>query len=79
MEYLIEMSPGAADVPAIAAALRAVDPASLADFDARRLMLRVAATLDPVELLEVLGDAGCPVDAHRIHPQPSVCCGGCGG
>ena len=79
MEYLIEMTPEAADVPGIASVLRDIDPASLADYDGRRGMLRVAATLTEDELREVLGAAGYDVAPHRIHPRPSVCCGGCSG
>ena len=78
MEFRVNM-PGPIDPGAIEQALREVDPAALVDIDAVDGTLRVAATLDLVELLALLNSAGYPLRRTQVAQAASLCCGGCGG
>ena len=53
--------------------------AALVDLDPLNAGLRVAAQVTTGELAGLLAEAGYPVGPMAIQPQPSVCCGGCGG
>lgn len=67
------------DVGAIEKALRAVDPSALVDIDSTGRTLRIAASIDAVQLLGVMKEAGYPVKEDQLERAPSECCGGCGG
>jgi hypothetical protein len=56
-----------------------VDPSAVADVDATGTLLRVATSLDAVQLLGVVRRTGMPVDLSAIRQLPSTCCGGCSG
>lgn len=79
MEFHVRVAATAADIAALEAAFRAVDPAALVDFDPGRRQLRIAAAMGPADVGRVLERAGHPVPAGAIEQQPSVCCGGCSG
>ncbi|KFL37739.1 hypothetical protein N788_00790 [Arenimonas donghaensis DSM 18148 = HO3-R19] len=55
------------------------DPAALVDVDPLQTGLRISVQLTTGELAGVLEQAGCVLGPLAIQPQPSVCCGGCGG
>ncbi len=67
------------DVGAIEEALRAVDPSALVDIDPTGQTLRIAASINAVQLLGVMKEAGYPVKEDQLERVPSECCGGCGG
>lgn len=67
------------DVGAIEEAIRAVDPSALVDIDPTGQTLRIAASIETVQLLEVMRKAGYPVKEDQLERVPSECCGGCGG
>jgi hypothetical protein len=79
MDYLIDIRTATLDLPRVDDALRSFDPAAVADLDKRGGQLRIAANLSTTALVGVLTAAGLPIVAQDVHPQPSVCCGGCGG
>lgn len=64
---------------AIEDALRAVDPAAMADLDAAGRVVRVSATIGDAELVALMRQSGLPVTLEQIERVPSECCGGCGG
>ena len=78
MEFHITM-PGPIDPGAIEHALHGSDPSALVDIDPGTQLLRVAASLDVVQLLDVLHRAGYPVHRAQIAQVPTICCGGCSG
>jgi hypothetical protein len=78
MEFSVTM-PGPIDPGAIEQAIREIDPAAVVDIDPAASTLRVAATVDLVQLLALFNRAGYPVDRHHVAQAASVCCGGCGG
>ncbi len=67
------------DVGTIEEALRAVDPSALVDIDPTGRTLRIAASIDAVQLLSVMKETGYPVKEDQLERVPSECCGGCGG
>lgn len=80
MEFKVAMQQTGVDLDALRRALCEVDPAALVDRDPLNAGgLRVAAQLTTGELAGLLAEAGYPVGPMAIEPQPSVCCGGCGG
>lgn len=79
MEFQVDISGRAANVEAIREALCSIDPAALADRDPLNPVLRISANLPARELLGVLHQSGCAVDAGAIRALASNCCGGCGG
>ena len=79
MEFHIRMSGSIPDPGAIEHALRAVDPSALVDIDPVSHALRVAASVDAVELVALINQAGYPVTPDQIAQAPSICCGGCSG
>lgn len=79
MEFHIEINDSLPDPGAIEDAIRAVDPAALVDIDPAGRTLRVAASVEAVELVALIGRAGYPVAPHQVTQIPSICCGGCSG
>ena len=77
MEFHIAIAGRVVDPARVEACIGAVDPAVVVDADARTL--RVSAAVSSGELVTLLHDAGVDVSQSAIRPQPSVCCGGCGG
>ena len=69
MEFHVAIAGRTVDIERIEASVGAVDPAVVVDADATTL--RVAAARSSA--------AGLDVTPAAIQPQPSVCCGGCGG
>lgn len=67
------------DVAVLEAALVAVDPSSVLDFDASSSTLRVSTLLEPAQVAQTLSAAGLPVELVNVTRMPSDCCGGCGG
>jgi hypothetical protein len=67
------------DIGIIEEALRAVDPSALVDIDPTGRTLRIAASIDAVQLLGVMKAAGYPIQEDQLERVPSECCGGCGG
>lgn len=57
----------------------AQDPAAMVDRDGLGRFLRASTHLVSSELLTIAEQAGLPLDRSQVQPQPSVCCGGCGG
>ena len=78
MEFRIAMSTPI-DPGAIEQALREVDPAALVDIDPLDGSLRVAASVDAVQLVALLDRAGYPVARSQVAQAASTCCGGCSG
>lgn len=74
--YPIDIRP---DVAVLEAAMAAIDPSSVLDFDASSSTLRVSTLLDPAQVAQTLSAAGLPVDTGQVTRVPSECCGGCGG
>ena len=79
MEFHIDMTGSKPDLASIEHAIRAVDPSALVDIDAANQTLRVAASVDAVQLVSLIRQAGYPVAQHQIAQTASTCCGGCGG
>ena len=79
MEFHVKMLAPLADLDAIERAIAAVDPSALVDVDAAGPTLRVAASIDAVELLALLAQAGYPVARQQVAAVASICCGGCSG
>ena len=77
MEFHIAIAGLVVDPARVEACIGAVDPAVVVDADARTL--RVSAAVSSGELVTLLHDAGVDVSPSAIRPQPSICCGGCGG
>ncbi|GAB2656421.1 hypothetical protein [Arenimonas aestuarii] len=79
MEFKVLMQRADVDLEALRQALCEVDPSALVDLDPLHGGLRIAAQLTTGELAGLLAEAGYPVGPGAVEPQPSVCCGGCGG
>ena len=79
MEFHIRKIVPTIDLDAVEQAIGAVDPAVVADIDAAGPTLRIATSLDAVELASLLTQAGCPVEPQQVVQLPSICCGGCSG
>lgn len=79
MEFHITIVGSKPDLGAIEDAVGAVDPSALVDIDPAGLVLRVSASVDTVELLGLLDQAGYPVAQDQVFQVPSICCGGCSG
>jgi len=81
MEFHIELIVPAPDfdLDAIGQAIGMVDPSVLVDVDPTGRMLRVATSIDRVQLAALIGQAGYPVTADQVTQLPSICCGGCSG
>ena len=79
MQSTIRITGSPPDVGAIEEAIRAADPAALVDIDPTGRMLRIATSVDAVQLLGAMRKAGYPVKEDQLERVPSECCGGCGG
>lgn len=79
MEFHITMAGPLPDPGAVEDAIRDMDPAALADADPAGRMLRVATSVNAVELVALLNRAGFPVAPQQVEQLPSICCGGCSG
>ncbi len=79
MEFHIKMTGPMPDLGAIDDAIRAVDPAALVDVDQAGDILRVATSVDSIELVSLINAAGYVVAGHQVTQLPSTCCGGCSG
>ena len=79
MEFRVAMPTGTVDLDRVRRLLCDVDPAALVDIDPLQPGLRISAQLTTGELAGFLAQAGCALGPLAIQPQPSVCCGGCGG
>jgi hypothetical protein len=79
MEYEIALGGRTANVAAVNEALRAADPAALADLHASGSPLRVSTSLGAAEVAALLSSTGLDTTPAAVEQQPSTCCGGCGG
>ena len=79
MEFHIALSGASPDLASFRAAVAELDPAAVVDIDPFGQHLRVAASLSARELHDAARVSGWPLAENQIAPQPSVCCGGCGG
>lgn len=79
MQFKIRIAGPMPHIDTIENAISAVDPSALVDIDPVARTLRVAASIDAVQLLELISQAGCPVAHDQLERVPSECCGGCGG
>lgn len=79
MEFHIRLSGPTPDPGVIEHAVRAVDPAALADIEPRTRTLRVATSIGAAHLVALIAEAGYPVAPHEVAQVPSICCGGCSG
>ena len=79
MEFQVAVTGAIPDVDAIRELVREVDPAALVDLDSKWQALRVAASINVVELVQLIRRSGYFVDPHHVTQIPSVCCGGCSG
>jgi hypothetical protein len=79
MEFHVRLDGASPDLGALGDSLREVDPSALLDVDPAGQVVRVAAALQPGELVRLFGDAGWPVSTAQVRQLPSICCGGCSG
>ena len=79
MEFHINMAGPMPNIAAIEHAVRSIDPAALVDMDPADHTLRVAASIDAVQLVSLINQAGNPVARSQVIQVPSTCCGGCSG
>ncbi len=79
MEFHVTINIDATDLTAIESAIHAVDPAGQVDRDPLQPALRVAATLDSSQLVQLINQCGTPVTLEQVRQLPSICCGGCSG
>lgn len=79
MEFHIMLSGSVPDTDAIEQAIRNIDPSALVDIDPTSHAVRVAASIDAVQLVALFGQAGYPLSPRQVTQAPSICCGGCGG
>ncbi len=79
MEYELALSGRATDLAAINEALRAVDPAALADIHPSGTPLRLSTSLPAREIAALLTASGFDTATESVQQQPSTCCGGCSG
>jgi hypothetical protein len=79
MEFHIKFSGSAPDPEVIEDAIRAVDPAALVDIEPAADTLRIAASINAIELAELISQTGFEVAPSQITQLASICCGGCSG
>ena len=77
MEFHIDLAGLRLDPGVIEQAIRTVDPSALADIDPATHTLRVATSIDAVELVALMQQAGYRLAPHQLTQVPSICCGGC--
>lgn len=79
MEFHIELAGLRLDPGVVEQAIRVVDPSALADIDPAGHSLRVATSVDAIQLVSLLRQAGYHVAQDQLTQAPSICCGGCSG
>lgn len=79
MDYEIALGGRTTDLAAINDALRAADPAALADLHPTGSPLRISTSLSAAEIAPLLATTGLDTPVDAVQQQPSTCCGGCGG
>lgn len=79
MEFHVTLSGTTPDPAVVEDALRAVDPATLVDFDASTRRLRIATSIDGRQLVALINQAGVPIAPWQVLQMPSNCCGSCSG
>lgn len=79
MEFRINANGPLPGIEAIEDALRALDPAAVADVQPGTSTIRVSATVEPHELVGLMHGVGLPILPDDIERVPSICCGGCSG
>ncbi|MBZ4039999.1 hypothetical protein [Novilysobacter selenitireducens] len=79
MEFRINANGPLPGIDSIEDALRALDPAAVADIQPGTSIIRVSATVEPHELVSLMHGLGLPLVADHIERVPSICCGGCSG
>lgn len=79
MEFHVTLGGSNPDLVTIEQALLDADPSAMADIDPAGAVLRIATSLDAVQLLAVMRGAGMPVAVDAVRQLPSICCGGCSG
>ena len=79
MEFKVRQLHPDLDLATLRQLLCDADASAIVDFDPLQAGLRVSAQLGVAELAGLLKKAGLPVALEAIEPQPSTCCGGCGG
>ena len=79
MEFHIMLPEPSPDAGAIEQVIQVVDPSALVDIDPVSRAVRVAASIDAIQLVALLGQAGYPLSPQQVTQVPSICCGGCGG
>lgn len=79
MEFHIAFSGTAPDPARIEDAIRSVDPSAMVDIEPNADTLRIAASMDVVELAALISMAGFAVAPSQVTRIASICCGGCSG
>ncbi|WP_159015652.1 hypothetical protein [Cognatiluteimonas profundi] len=79
MEFHIRLIGPVAGLAAIEEAIQAADPSALVDVDPSGNTLRIATSIDAVQLVSLVCGAGLPITPDRVRQLPSICCGGCSG
>ena len=79
MEFHISFCGPAPAADAIEEIVRSVDPAAMVDVGPGADTLRIAASIDAVELAALVSQSGIEVAPSQVIRQPSTCCGGCSG
>ena len=79
MEFRINANGPLPGIDSIEDALRALDPAAVADIQPGTSIIRVSATVEPHELVSLMQGLGLPLVPDDIERVPSICCGGCSG
>lgn len=79
MEFHVSVAQAHPRFDSIKQALLEVDPSVVADVDANGTLMRIATSLDAVQLIAILQGAGMPVHLDAVRQLPSICCGGCSG
>jgi hypothetical protein len=79
MEFHIRFS-GAAPAPdVIEDIVRTADPSAMVDIEPGTHTLRIAASIDAIELAALVSQSGLAVAPSQVIRIPSICCGGCSG
>jgi hypothetical protein len=79
MEFHISLRGATPALEAIDDVLRREDPSALVDIDPDGSVMRLATSLDAVQLVSLVQQAGWPITADQVRQLPSICCGGCSG
>ena len=79
MEFHIRFSGSAPAPEVIEEIIRNVDPAAMVDIEPGADTLRIAASVDAVELAALVSQSGLAVAPSQVIRLPSICCGGCSG